>query len=86
MATPASTAQALLQSLTAAIVDEDYGRAEQHLALLEEAIAAIEQGDTRPFLRLHEVLKNPWEEQTDALDLAEPPGEEQFVYKTFCGT
>lgn len=53
---------------------------------VEEAIAAAEAGDEGPFFRLHEVLKNPWEEQEGALDLAEAPGDEQWGYKTFCGT
>jgi uncharacterized protein YdiU (UPF0061 family) len=53
---------------------------------IEEVIAAAVEGDEAPFFRLHEVLKKPWDPQAQALDLAEPPGEEQWTYKTFCGT
>lgn len=53
---------------------------------IEEVIAAAVEGDEAPFHRLHEVLKNPGDPQAQALDLAEPPGDEQWTYKTFCGT
>jgi uncharacterized protein YdiU (UPF0061 family) len=53
---------------------------------IEEVIAAAVEGDEAPFRRLHEVLKKPWDPQAEALDLAEPPGDEQWTYKTFCGT
>jgi len=32
------------------------------------------------------VLARPYDEQPEAADLAAPPGEEQWGYKTFCGT
>ena len=53
---------------------------------IEEAIAAALQGDLAPFARLHAVLARPYEDQLDAQDLALPPGEEQWDYRTFCGT
>ena len=53
---------------------------------IEEVIAAALQGDLAPFTRLHAVLARPYENQLDAQDLALPPGEEQWTYRTFCGT
>ena len=53
---------------------------------IEEVIAAALQGDMAPFARLHAVLARPYEDQLDARDLALPPGEEQWDYRTFCGT
>jgi hypothetical protein len=32
------------------------------------------------------VLERPYDEQPDAAELAQPPGEEQWAYRTFCGT
>ena len=53
---------------------------------IEEVIEAATQGDMDPFHRLHSVLSRPYEEQAHATDLATPPGEEQWQYRTFCGT
>ena len=53
---------------------------------VEEAIAAALDDDETPFFRLLNVLKDPWSVGSEANDLAEPPGEEQWSYKTFCGT
>lgn len=53
---------------------------------VEEAIAAALDDDETPFFRLLNVLKDPWSVGSEASDLAEPPGEEQWSYKTFCGT
>lgn len=53
---------------------------------VEEAIAAALDDDEAPFFRLLNVLKDPWSEGSEASDLAEPPGQEQWSYKTFCGT
>jgi uncharacterized protein YdiU (UPF0061 family) len=53
---------------------------------IEEVIAAALQGDLAPFVRLHDVLARPYEDRLDARDLALPPGEEQWDYRTFCGT
>jgi hypothetical protein len=32
------------------------------------------------------VLARPYVDQPDAAELATPPGEEQWRYRTFCGT
>jgi uncharacterized protein YdiU (UPF0061 family) len=53
---------------------------------VEEALAAAEQGDLAPFERLRVVLARPWDDQLEHAELAEPPGEEQQSYRTFCGT
>jgi len=53
---------------------------------IEEMIASATNGDMRPFERLGRVLSRPYEDQPDELDLTLPPGEEQWGYKTFCGT
>jgi protein adenylyltransferase len=53
---------------------------------VEQMIAAARAGDLGPFERLQRVLSRPYEDQPDAADLAEPPGEEQWHYRTFCGT
>ncbi len=53
---------------------------------VEEMIAAATKGDLGPFERLLEVLAHPYDEQPEAADLMEPPGEQQWSYRTFCGT
>ncbi|HOX05359.1 MAG TPA: YdiU family protein [Planctomycetota bacterium] len=53
---------------------------------VEQAIAAAEAGDMGPFERLSRVLARPYDDQPEASDLAEPPGPEQWSYRTFCGT
>jgi serine/tyrosine/threonine adenylyltransferase len=53
---------------------------------IEEMIAAATNGDLRPFERLVRVFSRPYEDQPDAVDLTLPPGDEQWSYKTFCGT
>jgi uncharacterized protein YdiU (UPF0061 family) len=53
---------------------------------VEEAIAAATQGDLAPFERLRAVLARPWDDQPEQAELALPPGEEQWRYRTFCGT
>jgi uncharacterized protein YdiU (UPF0061 family) len=54
---------------------------------VEEAIAAaVSRGDFEPFETLVGVLGRPFEDQPDKAHLAEPPGPEQRVYQTFCGT
>jgi uncharacterized protein YdiU (UPF0061 family) len=54
--------------------------------LVEEALAAAEEGDFGPFKRLCRVLAYPFDEQPDDAQLALPPGPGQTVYQTFCGT
>jgi serine/tyrosine/threonine adenylyltransferase len=54
---------------------------------VEEALAAaIEHNDSRPFEELLLVLSRPYEDQPAFAGYAEPPGPEQCVYRTFCGT
>jgi uncharacterized protein YdiU (UPF0061 family) len=53
---------------------------------VEAMITAATEGDLAPFERLLDVLARPYDDQPEAADLAEPPGEEQWAYKTFCGT
>jgi serine/tyrosine/threonine adenylyltransferase len=48
--------------------------------------AAIEHNDSRPFEELLLVLSRPYEDQPAFAGYAEPPGPEQRVYRTFCGT
>jgi len=55
--------------------------------LVEAAIsAATEQGDFAPFHRLVERLADPWTWRAEDRAFALPPGPEQRVYQTFCGT
>jgi uncharacterized protein YdiU (UPF0061 family) len=53
---------------------------------VEEAIAAARAGDLGPFERLRRVLERPFDEQPEHAELAAPPGEAQWSYRTFCGT
>jgi uncharacterized protein YdiU (UPF0061 family) len=53
---------------------------------VEEMIARASEGDLGPFERMLRVLSRPFDEQPDAADLGEPPGDEQWDYRTFCGT
>ncbi|MEO1193661.1 MAG: YdiU family protein [Pseudomonadota bacterium] len=53
---------------------------------VEEALAAAEAGDLGPFERLKRVLAYPFDVQPDAAELALPPGPEERVFRTFCGT
>jgi uncharacterized protein YdiU (UPF0061 family) len=48
--------------------------------------AAIEDDDYGPFEELLAVLAKPFEERPGLAAYAEPPGEEQRGYRTFCGT
>ena len=48
--------------------------------------AAVEGGDYAPFEEMLRVLMRPYEEQAGAEAYAEPPGETETVYRTFCGT
>jgi len=53
---------------------------------IEEMIAAATNGDMQPFERLRRVLARPYDDQPEAAELTLPPGEEQWSYRTFCGT
>jgi uncharacterized protein YdiU (UPF0061 family) len=48
--------------------------------------AAVERADFAPFEEMLRVLMRPYEEQAGAEIYAEPPGETETVYRTFCGT
>ncbi|MCC2978023.1 YdiU family protein [Sphingomonas sp. PL-96] len=48
--------------------------------------AAVERQEYTPFHRMLDVLSRPFEDQPDALDLAEPPLPHERVAATFCGT
>ena len=49
-------------------------------------ITAATLGDLAPLERLMRVLAHPYDEQPAEAALAEPPGEQQWRYRTFCGT
>jgi len=54
---------------------------------VEEAIeAAVRRNDFKPSELLDHVLARPYDDQPDFAHLADPPGPEQRVYRTFCGT
>ena len=54
---------------------------------VEEAIAAaVRRRDFAPFDLLADVLATPYDDHPEAAYLADPPGPEARVYKTFCGT
>ena len=54
--------------------------------LVEEAIAAANNGDFQPFHQLVELLAAPFDYNADQSRYALPPRPEQVVLKTFCGT
>ena len=55
--------------------------------LVEEVIsAAVHQADFSPFKTLSTVLSMPYEDQPAFARYADPPGPEQVVHQTFCGT
>jgi uncharacterized protein YdiU (UPF0061 family) len=55
--------------------------------LVEAALAAaVEKRDFAPFDELLEVVSRPYEDRPEFARYAEPPGPDQAVYQTFCGT
>jgi uncharacterized protein YdiU (UPF0061 family) len=48
--------------------------------------AAVERQDYAPFEELLTVLARPFEARSDYAAYAQPPAEDQRVYRTFCGT
>ncbi len=70
---------ALMRQVNPAFVPRNH-RVEAALA------AAIEHNDYGPFEELLLVLSRPYEDQPAFAAYAEPPGPEQRVYRTFCGT
>ncbi|MBC7794462.1 MAG: YdiU family protein [Clostridia bacterium] len=53
---------------------------------VEEVITAATNGDYGPLERLRRVLRRPYEDQPRDADLQLSPGNEQWLYRTFCGT
>ncbi|HXI58026.1 MAG TPA: YdiU family protein [Polyangia bacterium] len=54
---------------------------------VEEAIeAAVRRDDFGPFQVLADVLTRPFDDQPELAHLADPPGADQRMYRTFCGT
>jgi uncharacterized protein YdiU (UPF0061 family) len=53
---------------------------------VEEMIAAATEGDLAPFHRLTRALARPYDDPPENADLSTPPGNEQWRYRTFCGT
>lgn len=53
---------------------------------VEEALAAAQAGDYRPFEKLVDVLAKPFDEQPDNNAYATPPMPDEVVQQTFCGT
>jgi uncharacterized protein YdiU (UPF0061 family) len=54
---------------------------------VEEAIeAAVRRDDFKPFEVLADLLAHPYEDQPERAQLADPPGPDQHMYRTFCGT
>ncbi len=53
---------------------------------IEAMIAAATAGDLGPLQRVRRVLARPYDGQPAGADLAAPPGDEQWGYRTFCGT
>jgi uncharacterized protein YdiU (UPF0061 family) len=48
--------------------------------------AAVERQDLGPFEELLDVVTRPYDERSDLARYKAPPGPEQRVYQTFCGT
>ena len=78
------------------VVEADERRAAMHAAnpifiprnhLVEEAIStAVNVGDFQPFESLLTVLSMPYEDQPAFSRYVDPPGPNQTVHQTFCGT
>jgi uncharacterized protein YdiU (UPF0061 family) len=53
---------------------------------VEEALAAANQQDIKPFKNLLEVLSHPFDEVEGKEAYTEPAPETKVPYRTFCGT
>ena len=54
---------------------------------VEEALeAAVFDNNMKPFLKLHDILKNPYEEVKEFYEYEKPAKNFSVRYKTFCGT
>jgi uncharacterized protein YdiU (UPF0061 family) len=52
---------------------------------VEEALNAANQNDLKPFLKLLEILDNPYKKNKDAIEYQIPSAAKE-KYQTFCGT
>ena len=52
---------------------------------VEEALNAANQNDLNPFLKLLEILDNPYKKNEDAIEYQIPSAAKE-KYQTFCGT
>jgi serine/tyrosine/threonine adenylyltransferase len=78
-AAPPAVCAAAMRKVNPAVIPRNH-RVEQALN------AAIEQGDLAPFEALVETLAHPYDADRDAMPLAEAPGADERVCRTFCGT
>jgi serine/tyrosine/threonine adenylyltransferase len=53
---------------------------------MEAALSAAENGDYTPFNKLLAVVQRPYDDQPEAAEYAQPPGPQERVLQTFCGT
>ena len=54
---------------------------------VEEALeAAVFDNNMKPFLKLHDILKNPYDEIKEFHEYEKPIKNSSVRYKTFCGT
>ena len=71
--------RATMQTVNPAVIPRNH--------LVEAALsAAVERQDLGPFEALLEALSHPYEDRPGFERYAAPPGPEQRVYQTFCGT
>ena len=52
---------------------------------IEEALEAAELNDMEPINKILEILKNPYDEQSEIIDY-QYPSKSSEKYQTFCGT
>jgi serine/tyrosine/threonine adenylyltransferase len=77
--TEAATRRAAMQAVNPAYIPRNHR--------VEAAIqAATHEDDFAPFHELVTVLSNPFEDQPEFAPYAEPPAEDERVFRTFCGT
>jgi uncharacterized protein YdiU (UPF0061 family) len=69
-----------------ALMRQSYPAVVPRIHRIEDMIAAATKDDMQPFERLCRVLARPYDDQPDAVELSLPPGDEQWSYRTFCGT
>ncbi len=74
----ATTRRAMMRAANPAFIPRNH--------LVEEALAAANDGDFSPFETLLEVLSRPFEDRPEYAAYAAPPRPDQIVQQTFCGT